>query len=201
MKKRRKAYGSNNFLRKHYSLSWKYVKECRNNIFFIILIFLLGAVLALFYQPPVIAEYIRKFVEELLKETSGLNAWQMMVFILNNNLQSSFFTLIAGAVLGIFPVLTALLNGYVLGFVAEKSAEAGGIYILWRLFPHGIFELPAVFIALGLGTKLGMFILAKNKKKEFFKRLGESLRVFLFVVLPLLIIAAIIEGILISVLG
>ena len=57
--------------------------------------------------------------------------------------------------------------------------------------------MPAVFISLGLGLKLGMFIFSKKPGLELRKRFFESLNVFLFIVVPLLIIAAIIEGILI----
>ena len=135
-------------------------------------------------------------------KTFGLNWWQMMVFILDNNLRSSFFSMLAGVFLGIFPVLAAFSNGYVLGFVAEMAvvSEAGfNLGVLWRLVPHGIFEFPAILLSLALGTKFGTFVFAERgkRKKEFFRRLEESLRVFLFIILPLLIIAAIIEGILI----
>jgi len=68
---------------------------------------------------------------------------------------------------------------------------------LWRILPHGIFELPAVFIALGMGLKFGGFIFQKEKIKSLREYFWNSLRVFLFVVLPLLIIAGIIEGTLI----
>ncbi len=197
MKERKKQ----RFFRKNYYLSWKYAKESKNYILFVILVFLLGSVSALFYQPQVFIDLIKQFVEDLLKETSGLNVWQMIIYIFNNNLKASFFAMLAGIIFGIFPLFTALVNGYVLGFVAEKSVGAEGISVLWKLVPHGIFELPAVFLSLALGIKLGMFFKEKNIKKEFFKRLYESLRVFLFIILPLLIIAAIIEGVLMFVLG
>ena len=189
------------FWQKNYSLSWHYILECKNYILFILLLFLFSFYIALFYQPPEIVEIIRKFVEELLRKTQGLNTWQMIIFILYNNLKSSFFAMLLGIFLGIFPVATTFVNGYVLGFIAEKAMKIEGSFILWRLFPHGIFELPAVVLALALGTKLGMFIFSKEKKKEFLRRLENSLRVFLFVILPLLIIAAIIEGILVGMLG
>ena len=35
---------------------------------------------------------------------------------------------------------------------------------LFRLLPHGIFELPAIFISLGLGLRFGMFIFQKEKE-------------------------------------
>jgi stage II sporulation protein M len=195
VKQKRKREG--NFWKKNYSLSWNYIKKSRNYIIFIILVFLFGSLLALFFQPPEIVELIKGFVKELLERTKGLNSWQMIIFILNNNLKNSFFAMIFGVFLGVFPVFTALANGYVLGFIAEKSVAIDGLVVLWRLFPHGVFELPAVILALALGTKFGLFWTAREKKKEFLKRLESSLRVFLFVILPLLIIAAIIEGILI----
>jgi stage II sporulation protein M len=86
----------------------------------------------------------------------------------------------------------------VVGYVYSKAASVGGYGIIWQLLPHGIFELPAIFISLGLGVKLGMFVFEKDKKKAFIERLRKSFFVFLTIVLPLLVIAAIIEGLLIS---
>tara|TARA_Y100000034_G_C6716675_1_gene316852 strand:- start:368 stop:697 length:330 start_codon:yes stop_codon:yes gene_type:complete len=102
-----------------------------------------------------------------------------------------------GIFLGIFSFLILIVNGYVLGFVASKSVAVEGILVLWRLLPHGIFEIPAVMISAGLGLKLGAYLFVKHKKGDFKQWLLNSLRVFLFIVVPLLIIAAIIEGILI----
>ena len=93
------------------------------------------------------------------------------------------------------------INGYVLGFVAYLVVNSDGILVLWRLFPHGIFELPAIFISLGLGLKVGTFIFQKKKFESLKKYSLNSLRVFLFIVLPLLIIASIIEGSLIYLSG
>lgn len=197
----RKRQQKKNFWRKNYSLSWQYTKKCRNYIFFIILLFLLGFIIAVFYQPPEIVELIKEFIEDLLQKTEGLSMWQMVFFILNNNLKNSFFAMLLGVFLGIFPIFTALANGYVLGFVAEKSVQLEGIAILLRLVPHGIFEIPAVVLALALGVRLGAFWFEKDRKKEFLSRLENSLRVFLFIILPLLVIAAIIEGILIFMLS
>jgi stage II sporulation protein M len=103
--------------------------------------------------------------------------------------------LILGIFFGIFPLLIAMFNGYVLGFVANESVKANGVLILWKLFPHGIFELPAVFISLGLGIVLASKLF--KKKGKLAKDFIEIIRIFLFVVVPLLVIAAIIEGTLI----
>ena len=144
-----------------------------------------------------LTKIILDFIEKLLEQTKGMSGLELIKFIFLNNLQASFFGLIFGTVLGIFPVLATIANGYVLGFVGAMSVEAENIFILWRLLPHGIFELPAIFISLGLGLKLGSFIFRKEKGKFFRRCFWNSLRVFFFVVVPLLIVAALIEGCLI----
>lgn len=180
-----------------FSKSWQYIKESRNFILLTVILFLSASIVALYYQPQFLVDAIKKFIEELLARTANLSVWEMTIFIFSNNLKSSFFGMIFGLFFGIFPVFTSLANGYILGFIAEKTAAASGLSILWRIFPHGVFELPALFLSLGLGMKLGFFMLARNKKREFLRRLEGSLRVFLFVILPLLVIAAIIEGVMI----
>lgn len=189
------------FWARNYSASWVYIKESKRYVWAILAIFLFSTILGWVYQPSFAVDWVRQFVQQLLDQTAGLNTWQLIIYILDNNLRSSFIGMIAGVFLGIFPVATTIANGYVLGFVGEKSVQAEGLGVLLRLFPHGIFELPAVFLALALGTRFGMFWFSKDKKKEFISRLENSLRVFLFVILPLLIIAAIIEGTLIRVMG
>ena len=93
-------------------------------------------------------------------------------------------------------MITDIFNGYLVGFVARMSVDAGGIGVLWKLFPHGIFELPAVIMSIGIGMKMGIDIFRKDKK-QIARNFKEALRFLIFVVLPLLIIAGIIEGILI----
>jgi stage II sporulation protein M len=151
--------------------------------------------------PDSITQQIFKFIEDLILKTEGMNQFQITKFIFLNNLQSSFTSMIFGIPLGIFPLASTMLNGYLIGFVSAISVKTDGIFILWRLVPHGIFELPTLFISLGLGLKLGTFIFQKNKIQSLKKYFRKSLIVFFFVVFPLLILAAIIEGSLISSVG
>jgi stage II sporulation protein M len=58
----------------------------------------------------------------------------------------------------ITPLVVLVVNGYVLGFVANKSVGSQGILVLWRLMPHGIFEIPAIIISIAVGIRLGMFL-------------------------------------------
>tara|TARA_Y100000310_G_C20095245_1_gene540165 strand:- start:42 stop:488 length:447 start_codon:yes stop_codon:yes gene_type:complete len=146
---------------------------------------------------------IREFVKEIVEKTEGMGFVQLFWFIFQNNVVTAFFGLILGLVLGLFPIFISMINGYVIGFVANISVSVAGFSSLWKLAPHGIFELPALIISLGLGLKLGSFIFAKSgkRKKKLKYDLKNSLRVFLFIVIPLLLIAGLIESWLILFLG
>lgn len=181
----------NNFL-----ISWNYIKESRNYIYFS-LIFFAVAILFGFFNHNLFSDYINKFLKEIFAQTEGMGTLQLIFYILQNNIKSAFFGFAGGIFLGIFPLFTLMLNGYVLGYVCYLAVQQSGFSTLLQLLPHGIFELPALILSLSLGIKLGFFIFCKNKKEEFFERLNKGLRVFIFVIIPLLIIAGIIEGLLI----
>ncbi len=187
-----------NFLIREYKESWNYLKNLKNFVFAIILMFLVSAIIGYFIFPPeAIYNQILDYIEELLKLTAGKSLFELMTFIFFNNFKSSLFGIFFGVFFGIFPVIAILANGYFLGFVSRLVVNEEGLFVLWRLAPHGIFELPAIFISFALGLKLGSFVFEKDKKQTLINYLRNSLRVFLYIVLPLLIIAAIIESTLI----
>jgi len=191
-----------NFFTENYTKSWVYLKESMNFIYIIIGIFLFFSLVGFFIPvPELMQEKILDFIKELLNKTEGMSQIDLIKFIFLNNLQSSFSGMIFGFLLGIFPVMAAIANGYLLGFVALISVDNGGWLILFKLLPHGIFELPAIFISLGLGLKLGTCIFRKEILKNFNEYFINSLRIFLLIVIPLLLIAGIVEGSLIFLLN
>lgn len=150
-----------------------------------------------FSYPVFFREEIRAFIEEMLKSLQGMSFFETALFIFYNNLRSAVFSIIFGLILGIYPIATALFNGYLLGFISRGAANSNGIHILWRIFPHGVFELPAVIFSIGIGIKIGFDFLRPDSKplRENFK---DALKFFIIVILPLLLIAAIIETILVT---
>lgn len=188
-------------LKEEYKKSWSYIRESKKYIWIIVCIFFLFALIGFFVPvPDIFYQKIIELIEDLLGKTSGMNSFELTRFIFFNNIKSSFFGMIFGAFFGIFSLIACIVNGYVLGFVSYLSVSSEGVLSLWRLLPHGFFELPAIFISLGLGLRFGTFIFAKDKSETFRDYLWNSLRVFLFIVIPLLIFAAVIEGVLISLL-
>lgn len=183
------------FFRDNYIQCWDYLKESKDFIYIIIIIFFIFTLMGFFIPAPsAISEQILKFIQELVEKTQGMSQIELIKFIFLNNLQSSFFGMIFGALLGVFPVIAALTNGYLLGFVASMNVANEKFWILLKILPYGIFELPAIFISLGLGLKFGTFIFQKRKAESFKRYLWNSLKVFLLIIIPLLIIAGIIEG-------
>ncbi|MDO8460459.1 MAG: stage II sporulation protein M [Nanoarchaeota archaeon] len=178
-----------------------YLKESISYFYVVIILFILSVLFGYFYA--IHLTFLDNFLKQLIEKTQGLNPLEMIFFILQNNIQSTLYGLILGILLGIPTVLNIIMNGAVLGYVLNKVISLEGYSIIWRLFPHGIFEIPAVFIALGLGLKLGATIFSKkaDKPKELKRRFYNSINVFLMIVIPLLIIAAIIEALLIFYLG
>ena len=202
--KTKKSGGWNNlnkFVYNNFKLSLEQIKGLKNYIWFASILFfcfaLIGLLLPIFFQ-----EQIINLIKELIEKTEGLSGLELVGFIMFNNIKSAFFAMIFGIFFAIIPFFISLVNGYVLGFVANKTVLIEGWLVLWRLLPHGIFEIPAIMISVALGLRLGMFLfISKNKGwKEFKKWVVDSLRIFIFIVIPLLVIAGIIEGILIGLL-
>ena len=194
MKKKKQKFS----LKKEYQKSWNYLKDSKKFIWIVIWIFIASALIGFFIPAPeIISQKIFEFIKEILLKTDGMSQSQLISFIFLNNVQSSFYGMIFGVFIGIFPIIFIAVNGYLLGFVANLAIQDGGIFSLWRIFPHGIFELPAVFISFALGLRIGVSIFNRKKFRKFNENFISCLKVFVLIIIPLLIIAAIIEGTLI----
>lgn len=186
-------------VKKQFDEAKKYLWESTNYIYLTMGLFIFFSIVGFIFQDQ-LAPMINELLKDIIDQTIGLNTPEMIFFILQNNLLSAFLAIIIGSIIGIFPIISSLVNGVVIGYVLALSSEVAGFQSWWRLLPHGIFELPAIFISFGLGIKLGFawFSNKKDKVKELQRRFYQSMNVFLMIIIPLLIIAAIIEGILIA---
>ena len=197
-------------IKNEFNLSLRYLKESDNYIAvtftIFIFLFIMGFLLPYYasqesLQP--ILDIVKSYIKELLRNTEGLGALGMFWFIFKNNLTVAFTSIFSGVFFGIIPAIFLLSNGSLIGFISSLafSSPNGGSQIFLRLLPHGIFEIPAIIISFALGIKFGTFAFKKEPKKAFKKYLINSTRVFVFVIIPLLFIAAIIEAFLIVFVG
>lgn len=185
------------FFKENYRAAFNYIGDMRNYIYIILILFILCFFIGYFF-PIFFVDTIKQFIKNLALQTKDLRGTSLIIFIFKNNFLVSLSSIVFGLILGIIPLIITIINGYVLGFVASFAVSQEGISILWRLFPHGIFEIPAIILSLALGLKLGLSIFDKDFKMEFKSNLENILRVFILVIFPLLVIAAIIEGILVG---
>jgi uncharacterized membrane protein SpoIIM required for sporulation len=117
--------------------------------------------------------------------------------IMVNNLSVSFAAVAGGISGGIYTLYLMALNGLHIGTVATLVAQNNLAYPFWAfVFPHGSLELPAIFLAGGAGLLLGQAIIFPGKYRRFdaLKINGLKAAQLLFGIVPMLIIAGIIEG-------
>ncbi len=185
------------FFARNYSACWKFLRESKWYVVFALAVFMLVFLVGFIY-PFFFREQIFKWIEELILSLEGKGTLEIIGFIFFNNMRASFFAIMGGIIFGIIPFINVIANGYLVGFVARESAVAGGIGVLWQLAPHGIFELPAILLSIGIGFKIGADLFRKDVKKNLKYNFVEGLRFFVFVIFPLLLVAGIIEGLLIG---
>ena len=117
--------------------------------------------------------------------------------ILTNNLSVAFSAFALGMLAGVGTTYIMLFNGIMIGVIGTACHRAGMSVPLWSFVaPHGALELPAIFIAGGAGLLLGRGILAPGSlpRRDALAESGAAAIRLLLGVIPLLIIAGIIEG-------
>ena len=140
---------------------------------------------------------------------------QMMLGIFFNNASGGFMALLFGLFAGLFPLFFILTNGMVIGIMLEimivkYGVAYGTLIFLVGVLPHGIFELPAIFISTAIGLKLGYEVVKaflmpllpgngsagtrlENGLTNVSLEFWNGLMIFIFWVLPILLVAALIE--------
>jgi uncharacterized membrane protein SpoIIM required for sporulation len=117
--------------------------------------------------------------------------------IMTNNLAVALAACATGMLAGIGTTYMMVFNGVLIGVIGAACHRAGLSTPLWSFVaPHGALELPAIFIAGGAGLVLARAIVAPGllPRREAVSRAGgTAIRLFLGVI-PLLVIAGVIEG-------
>ncbi len=145
---------------------------------------------------PSMADALRESFSSRFESLMTMNPFYIMFAIFLNNAFVSLLFLVLGLALGILPVLFIAFNGYVVGVIAYLVAqERGLLFILLGLLPHGILELPMVFLAASIGLRLGhqVFSALIGRPTQIKREFKEGLTFYFRWILPLLLVAAIIE--------
>lgn len=117
--------------------------------------------------------------------------------IMTNNLSVSFTTFALGITGGIGTIWMMLVNGLLIGVIGAATWKAGMALQLWSFVaPHGVLELPAIFIAGGAGLEIarGLLFPGMLPRKVSLAQAGGRAAKLVLGTIPLLIVAGLIEG-------
>jgi stage II sporulation protein M len=167
-------------------------------------IFVSGIVIGLIIVSrfPELAEHFESSVVGFVKIFRGLSKLQLAGAIFLNNTLKTLLAILLGSLLGIIPAVFLLANGVALGVVFSLSAQTRGPWLsLLSIVPHGLLELPAVFLSSSIGLMVGSHVMRQlfaRSETTLVGEIGRGLRFFCTVILPLLLIAALVEAFLTS---
>ncbi len=190
---------SKNGLKQFYKGILHHLLENRKFLFWSFSLFAGSFILGLI-NPNFMISYQEKLITDLLA-VSGGRVFGVVSKIIFTNLWAAILGIFSGVLL--LPVLLlSLFNGYMFGAVVSRSLAIADLsQVLMNILPHALFEIPAIIISYGLGLAIGFtwFNVELSWKKrglEIIKKYKDAFFVFMAIIIPLVILAGIIEGIL-----
>src|SRR5712664_3828931 len=117
--------------------------------------------------------------------------------IMTNNLSVAFSAFAMGISAGIGTIWMMALNGLLIGVIGAATWKAGMALQLWSFVaPHGVLELPAIFIAGGSGLEIARGLLFPGflPRKISLAQAGSRAAQLLMGTIPMLVVAGLIEG-------
>lgn len=115
----------------------------------------------------------------------------LLIFLVSINSLSLFIDLISGFVPGL-PVLFAIWTGFNIGVITYHTL-VGKFYFSSLLNPVALFELPAAFITFSLALQYNCILIQCRWADQLPQTFSAYFNAFVWIVIPLLIIAGLIE--------
>jgi stage II sporulation protein M len=159
--------------------------------------FVLGIVLGVL-EHEMAAKYIKEAISALFGRFENLRGFELFTRIFFNNFLAAAMATISGIGFGLFPLISALMNGLVIGVVLTtlvQNTDLTSFQAILSLIPHGIFEIPAFLLSLALGLALGTWPFRKEKSAFLSAHVKFTTSTYFRIVIPFLLIAAAIETI------
>jgi stage II sporulation protein M len=146
---------------------------------------------------PQVAFYLQELLKQFAQVFRGLPTLQLATAIFINNSLKTLVVILLGPLFGIAPVVFLIVNGAILGAVMPMAIASQGLWSsIMTILPHGVLELPAIFLGTSIGMRLGrqFFLrLAGTTDTNIASEFGYSLRIYFIIILPLLLVAAAVE--------
>lgn len=164
---------------------------------------LLGVVLAHQYKfPPHLQAEITG--ENMARNLAGLQILfsALPLYIIFQNIRALLLQNILGVfTFGVLCVLIFMLPWGLISFIAAQFSFAGEnpvTFLLGAIAPHAVVELPALLLAAAAGLRWHAVVIApppnRTLSEAFLNAAAEFARIFVGIVIPLLVIAAMVEA-------
>ena len=145
---------------------------------------------------PDMADNLMKSFDSRFGPLQEMNPISILFVIFLNNAFVSLLSLVLGLALGVLSILIIAFNGYIVGVISNLVAQQKGLlFIVLALLPHGILELPMVFLSASIGLRLGhqVFSALIGRPTQIKREFKDGLKFYFRWILPLLFLAAVIE--------
>lgn len=156
---------------------------------------ILGIVIA--YRVPDLADRFADSLAGFVQMFSTMPPWKLAGAIFVNNAVKTLLAILLGTILGFVPGIFLLANGMALGVALSLSIQTRGVWLsILAILPHGIIELPAVFFGTSIGLLLGMQTIKRLQGRSETpapSELSPAVRFYCTVIVPLLLLAALVE--------
>lgn len=201
------------FIKKCITFTNKYFKEKLLKCFLIAgIIFILAGVVSFFVIRTMDAEFLLdmyKNIAEMIGAKPVVNDDGTLSFwgIFFNNLTAGVIISLTGFIPFLFlPVwyisINSALVGAVMAILDVVTEESVILSFVKYILPHGIFEIPAIILEGAVGICICAFlcrkIFGKAKEESLVFHLKGFLGVHIFYILPMLLIAAFIEAVILG---
>jgi uncharacterized membrane protein SpoIIM required for sporulation len=135
-----------------------------------------------------------------MPDISFLPRFNVFSILLNNVRSLALASVLAPITLGTLSVMLLMVPLTIVGFLGAQAALLGYnplVFLLAFIVPHGVVEIPAAVIATAMALRLGASLTTAPPKRSVgdnvLHALADLVKVFLFLVVPLLVVAALIE--------
>ena len=147
------------------------------------------------YMGGSVGEMLNEELSSMIPDIADMDLISLFIFIVLNNALKNFLWMILG-LLGALPSLYfSFFNGFILGSVAYTfNAQTNFSVTLAGLLPHGIIEIPTMVLCSAIGMALGYSLINRLRGKKGLRvKVGKAISLYFRRILPLVVIAAIIE--------
>lgn len=176
-----------------------YLAKTRKTDIFLALLFFLSAIFGYVLtenSPDEIQKFFIEKLNDMFEPALNLPPLKLFEFIFLKNFAAAAAAILTGVIFGVIPIFLIAMNGFILGIVSFIILKQFDIFVLMAgILPHGIIEIPAIIFSATGGLRIWRSFYRrilydeKNINNEFL----SVLKFFILIIIPMLIIAALIE--------